>query len=322
MERRNPTVSIGMPVYNGERYIGDAIRCHLDQTFEDIEIIVSDNASTDGTADVIAELAAKDSRIRFIQQPFNIGANRNYNAVLASSTGEFFRWAAHDDVVLPTYLEKCVALLRDDPRVTMAHCRGVVIDGNGDPYIPFGGRLVSREGMTMPFPEDPRFMEFASSERPRDRFRSVAFHYRLGDIFYGLGRRSAWKKTRGQLPFYGADKIIIAEMALQGPFAQVPEQLFHHRFHQAASTWMKAWSARSLWSDPSAMPGWHPREMFSSYAQAIRAADISETEKLWCMAYLVRKGLRSEELAKVVSPDSFAHLAMLVRLSLGRAPGG
>ncbi len=316
MIERTPTVSIGMPVYNASNYVVGAISCHLEQTFEDFELVVCDNASTDETADIVAELAAKDPRVKLVRHSHNIGANRNYNAVLVRSTGEFFRWAAHDDLVLPTYLERCVELLRDDERVIVAHSRSTMIDGEGLPYEPFGRGLVSRDGIVQRFPEDPRFMEFVSSPKAHYRFRSVLFHYRTGGFYYGLGRRSAWKRTTLQRPFYGTDKVLLAELALQGPFAQVPEHLFLHRFHEAASTWMTGPKARAAWADPSALPRWHPLEMFREYGKVVRSADISEYERLMCAAYLIRKGLRSEEIARVFSPESAAHLSMVVRRSL------
>ena len=78
---RIPVISVGMPVYNGEQYLESAIRAVLDQTCEDLELIISDNASTDRTAQICNDFAARDSRVRFSRNPDNIGAARNYNRV-------------------------------------------------------------------------------------------------------------------------------------------------------------------------------------------------------------------------------------------------
>jgi len=96
-QRQIPKVSIGMPVYNAEKYLGDAIDALLMQTYSDFEIIISDNASTDGTASMCKQYAGKDSRITFVQQSKNIGSIQNFQYVLDRAVGEYFMWAAADD---------------------------------------------------------------------------------------------------------------------------------------------------------------------------------------------------------------------------------
>ena len=92
-----PAVSIGMPVYNGERYIREALDSLLAQTFKDFELIISDNCSTDGTSDICKEYTSRDSRVRFIRQDKNIGAIANFKFLLEQASGDFFMWAACDD---------------------------------------------------------------------------------------------------------------------------------------------------------------------------------------------------------------------------------
>ncbi|WP_232303729.1 glycosyltransferase family 2 protein [Pseudofrankia sp. DC12] len=110
-ESRVPEVSIGIPVYNGADFLGAAIESHLAQTFGDFELVISDNASTDGTEELCRRFAKEDSRVRYLRQAENIGANANYNEVARISRGRFFRWAADDDVLLPEYLERTYDLL-------------------------------------------------------------------------------------------------------------------------------------------------------------------------------------------------------------------
>lgn len=90
-------VSIGMPVYNGEKYIREALDSLLGQSFANFELIISDNASTDGTEGICLEYAAQDARIRYIRQPKNLGALANFKFVLDEAQGEYFMWAAADD---------------------------------------------------------------------------------------------------------------------------------------------------------------------------------------------------------------------------------
>ncbi len=92
-----PKVSIGMPVYNGEPFIREALDSLLAQTFTDFDLIISDNASTDGTEAICQEYAAKDKRIRYIRQTENRGATANFQFVLDEAVGEYFMWAAADD---------------------------------------------------------------------------------------------------------------------------------------------------------------------------------------------------------------------------------
>jgi len=99
-----PLVSIGMPVYNGARYIREALDSLLGQTFTDFELIISDNASTDSTEAICREYAAKDQRIRYIRQSHNLGASGNFKFVLDQALGEYFMWAAHDDKWSSNYL--------------------------------------------------------------------------------------------------------------------------------------------------------------------------------------------------------------------------
>lgn len=106
-------VSIGMPVYNGEKYVADAIKSLLAQTHTEFELIISDNASTDRTGDLCRQLAATDSRIRYLRQSANLGPAPNFKAVLDAATGEFFMWAAHDDWWEQNFIQKALEKLEN-----------------------------------------------------------------------------------------------------------------------------------------------------------------------------------------------------------------
>ena len=100
-----PQVSIGMPVYNGAKFIREALNSLLAQTFTDFELIISDNASTDGTEGICQEYVAKDKRVRYVRQPQNIGAAANFFFVLDEAQAEYFMWAAADDLWDKNWLE-------------------------------------------------------------------------------------------------------------------------------------------------------------------------------------------------------------------------
>ena len=110
-----PVVSIGLPVYNGEAVIARAIESLLGQSFSEFELIISDNASTDATADICKSYAANDNRIKYVRQPSNIGPAGNFRFVLDHSVGEYFMWAADDDVRSPDFLQENLKILKNDP---------------------------------------------------------------------------------------------------------------------------------------------------------------------------------------------------------------
>jgi len=110
----SPSVSIGMPVYNGAKYIREALDSLLAQTFVDFELIISDNASTDSTPDICREYAGLDARIRYVRQDENRGPLANFQFVFSEARGKYFMWAAHDDRWASTFLKRTVAVLERD----------------------------------------------------------------------------------------------------------------------------------------------------------------------------------------------------------------
>ena len=125
-----PKVSIGMPVYNGEKYIREAIDSLLAQTYTDFELVISDNASTDGTEAICREYMNKDIRIKYIKQPMNIGACNNFNYLLEHARGNYFKWLAHDDYLEPFFLEMIIKYLDDHDDVVLCMSDVKLIDGS------------------------------------------------------------------------------------------------------------------------------------------------------------------------------------------------
>ena len=131
MKGKTPCVSIGLPVYNGERFLTEAIESLLSQTYQDFELIISDNASTDRTEEICRKYAAQDPRIRYSRNAANIGGTNNANLTFELAHGEYFRWAADDDRCAPTLVERLVEELDKRPDVTNSFAAVVVIDANG-----------------------------------------------------------------------------------------------------------------------------------------------------------------------------------------------
>jgi len=208
-------VAIGLPVFNGEKLIASTLECLLRQTYGDFELIISDNASTDRTEQICREYAERDSRIRYLRQPENLGAVPNFNRVFEISDSQYFKWAAVDDQCDPTYLEKAVQILDNHPNVVWCHSRSSHIDVTGqllDEPDSFDVSYVDRE-----------------SHSPSARFKAVLLGKKGCIDSYGLIRSDAIRKTPLYLPYYGPEKVFIAELALLGPYKEIPETLFFWR---------------------------------------------------------------------------------------------
>ena len=155
-----PTVSIAMPVYNGERYVAQAIESMLGQTFRDFEFVISDNASNDGTEALCRRYAATDSRIRYIRRTTNIGGPRNFDYAFSLCCGRYVKWTTADDFSDPHFLEQAVAVLERDPEIVLCYPRTQIVDADGRPVREY---------------EDNLELDDAS---PRARFRQ--FYLRVG----------------------------------------------------------------------------------------------------------------------------------------------
>ena len=133
MGRASPRLTVGLPVFDAERYLEGAARSILDQTYADFELLIADNASTDGTEELCRELCRGDDRVRYIRHSENIGAGPNHNFVVEQATGELFRWAGDDDLVQPTAFRRCIDLLDDKgPDAVLAFSQTEIIDEHGE----------------------------------------------------------------------------------------------------------------------------------------------------------------------------------------------
>lgn len=211
-----PAVSIGLPVFNGERFLEGSARALLGQTFTDIELIICDNASTDGTADICSQLADEDRRVRVVRHETNIGAAANFNSAFTAARGRYFKWAADDDHHEPTYVEACVSALEGRPEAPLAYCRAQSIDATGRILRPDWG---DRSDLAS---DQIEVRLAAALARPRDPIPLPMFAVMRRDVLAATGLLQ---------PMPEFDRALIAELALHGPFIEVPKVLFGHREH-------------------------------------------------------------------------------------------
>jgi len=265
-----PRLSVGLPVYNGDRYLAKSIDSLLGQSFTDFELIISDNASTDGTEEICRRCAAKDPRIRYVRQPRNIGAVPNHNFVLREARGEYFKWAAHDDVYGRDLLARCVAALDEHPDVVLSHVDKAIIDE--------AGTVVQRFDYTLA----------TDSTDVRERFRSLVVADGADDE-YGVIRTRVLRTIRPKDSYHHASRPWIAELAFRGRFHQVAELLYFRRDHPTRATRVGSDIRRRCTTlDPKRANRWrHPAarllgEYLLAYASAIWRAPISPADRLRC----------------------------------------
>lgn len=271
-----PRLSIGLPVYNGEKYLAESLDALLGQSYEDFELIISDNASTDGTADICRRFDRQDSRIRYIRQPENIGLARNHNFVFEQSAGQLFKWASYDDLYAHDLLERCVDALDENPHVVLAHSWTALVDDFG----------AVTKLLEYPLVTD--------SLRAPERFQSMLFA-NGGDDVYGVIRADILRRTALHGSYHHADRVITTEFALHGPFHQVADWLYFRRDHaEREERACPTLRTRCANMDPRRADRLrHPAvrlygEYILGYVTAIRRAPLSPADRQQCYRYLAQ----------------------------------
>jgi glycosyltransferase involved in cell wall biosynthesis len=218
---QGPRVSLGMPVYNAERYLEEALESLLGQSFSDFELVISDNASTDRTGDICRAYAAKDERIKYFRMRQNYGVIENFNNVFRLSIGEYFKWAASDDVCGRDYLLRAVQVLDEDPSTVLVWAKTVGIDEQGQ-RVPLAYEV-----------SDMNSAESVYSPDPTVRFRRLLRNFWwVGGPFYGVIRARTLAATRWIHPRHmSGDQILLTELSLKGRFYELPEAMFFMRVH-------------------------------------------------------------------------------------------
>jgi glycosyltransferase involved in cell wall biosynthesis len=270
-----PRLSVGLAVYNGENYLTESIEALLGQSYEDFELIISDNASTDGTAGICRSYAKQDSRINYIRQPRNIGCARNYNFLVEQARGELYKAAAHDDLYARDLLRLCVEALDENPQVVLAHAWSAEIDG--------AGQLTERIG----YPVD------TANARAPERLRSMLFDG-WGDDQGGVVRAKVLRQAAPHGSYHFADRTFTIEIALYGPFYMVPDWLYFRRVHGGQGGKRKTVRERCAYLDPR-RADWlrNPAvrlyaEYIWGYMSAIQRAPLSPEDQRECYRVLAR----------------------------------
>jgi glycosyltransferase involved in cell wall biosynthesis len=225
-DQKPPRVSVGLPIYNGEKFLDGVIGSILSQSFRDIELLISDNASTDRTGEICREYAARDSRVRYHRNPQNVGLISNHNLLFGRARGEFFMWIGHDDALDKDYLARCVELL----------------DRHSEAILCFADtRTIGRDGQPVVQEANPRRIPLSALETdsadPRVRYRSIIQLHHMCTPLYGVVRANLMGQTRLQGKYADADRVYLAELAVRGRFLMIHEPLFFHGEHEQRSVY-------------------------------------------------------------------------------------
>ncbi len=215
-------VSICLPVRNGGATIEDVIRSVLAQDHEHIELVISDNASTDETADICREFARSDARIAYHRQPENIGLLNNFMHAMCVAGGSHFRWIGDDDALETDYVTRCLQEFAGDPRLILV-TTGIAYTG------PDGDAQTARYDGTLLRSDDP-------AERLTELLRVLSSSYMLVDPLYGMMRRD---RVLGipRRNMLGEDEVFATKLALAGPWGHIPQVLAHrHRRRERIGT--------------------------------------------------------------------------------------
>lgn len=211
LDGARPRLTIGLPIYNGEQLLPQAIESLLTQKYDDFEVVISDNASVDGTPELCAAYAAQDPRIRYVRNERNLGSIPNFNKLVGLARGEYFKWAAHDDWCEPEFVGRCVEVLDADPGVVLCHAKAIRVDEAGDTLV------VDLDPLDVRSPD------------PAERFRQVLWSLKAIYPIYGVIRTDALRRTQLFRSHSGSDRILLAELSLLGQLYQIPELLLYER---------------------------------------------------------------------------------------------
>lgn len=275
-----PLVSIGLPVYNGEGFLSQTLDSLLSQTFTDFEVIVSDNASVDGSKAIAESYARRDDRVRVVSSEYNRGAAWNYKHVLDLARGRYFRWAPSDDLFALESLACCVPVLDQHPEAVLCYPKTTLIDAQGQVLQPYEDNLDLRQTSTV------------------ERYKAAIKQIGMTNVIYGLMRTNVLRQTRLIGNFPGADLVFVTELALFGQFHEIDKRLFFRRMHSGASSSIQSLDGIQAFMDPKVVRKkvfarrW--RHLFENVSSLLHAP-LAGRERVRLLLFLMRELIGSRE---------------------------
>ncbi len=266
-------VSIGLPVYNGENYLVTAVESVLNQSYSHWELVICDNASTDGTERLGRDFADNHRQISYYRQSENVGAAPNFNATFHHANGEFFQWLAHDDYLHPEWLARCVAALDSNPKAHLVYGQEMGIDG--------AGAIIGKRPYLQP----------NSRATARERMYAILSNDRGSPAVFGLMRREILARTDLIGGYDASDQVLLVDMAMQGQIIELKDWLYFHREHAERS--VNAYRDRhaaNVWfatgnKGKKTYPEW---QLMREYLRVIWRAPIPAGERRDCFVQFMR----------------------------------
>jgi len=277
----SPLVTIGLPVYNSERYLAESVESLLAQTYRNFVLIISDNASTDSTAEICRRYVEADPRVRYYRNDVNVGNPGNFNRVFELTTTPYLKWSTADDYWAPTFLEKALAVMEQDASIALCYPQAYLVDADG-------GNQEEYDDVLNLVQDDPA-----------DRFLFLIDKIRKAHQHLGVIRMSALHQTHLLGSHVSSDINLLAELTLYGKFFELPDRLFYRRYHKDSGSWKRgdsdhdseAHDARTYYASPKVQgrirfPKWRARRYFFA---AVASSPLPTNKKLRLYWQLVRR---------------------------------
>ena len=269
---RPPMVTIALPVYNGKRWVQDAIEAILAQSYQDFEIVISDNCSTDGSYEICRSYARRDSRIRLSRNLRNIGVTENFNVLCRLASGKYFKYTSCNDLCASDFLLRCVEVLETHPDVVVCHPRArLLVEDTGES-------------------EDYDLSLHLMGENPVDRMIRYLEAGGLNNAEQGLIRLNFLRRTCLHKQYVGSDITMMAELSLYGKFYQVPEFLFYRRVgKQALSALRSPEELASLLAPGRKRLFWQQWTQMFEFSRMAFRVPLKSRDRLRLLRYVARR---------------------------------
>lgn len=269
-----PLVTVGLPAYNSERFIRRSIDSLLAQTFADFVLIISDNASTDGTPHICQKYVESDRRVRYFRNPTNIGNPRNFNRVFELTTTKYLKWSTTDDYWEPTFLERALEVMERDSTIALCYPKTYLVDAEAQTRTPYEDNL------------------HLTQEDPAERFLTLLGSIALAHQHLGLSRMSCLRRTHLLGAYVASDITLLAELTLYGKFHELPERLYTRTFHERSGSWKRgdpAHEARHYHSADRRRADLKKWRGHMGLLSAVRAAPLPPRSKARLYRHLLRR---------------------------------
>ena len=268
---RAPELAIGLPVYNGERYLGETLDALLSQSFGDFELLISDNASSDATEEIARDAARRDPRVKYARNAVNVGSAGNFCRVFERSSAPLFKWACADDALEPGFLAAAVHELATRPDTVLCYGTITLIDAESRAIGSCDQQLDLRAAVRM-------------------RFQQVRRQMGLLNVLQGVMRSAAVRSTGLYGSYPGSDWVLISELALHGEIHELSVPMLRRRMHAKALSASANVQEQLTHLDPRRREGFAPWYWRHSveHLRAVLRAPLDARSKLALAADVTR----------------------------------